>query len=264
MRPTINCISPWGSNEDSASSTARRSGAAETVWRHRTRGRLLDRRPGGARARRHAIRSGDSATKATLSPIWPRALRLDPDVKDPFVPMFMQLETVARRAHEFDVIHSHLDYFGYPLLRRLGTPSITTLHAASICPSCRRFTGYTATSGGVDFQFTAHAAAGSELRRNGAARPASESAEQGRGTRRIPRFPRASFPREGAGRRDSHRGAGRHSDQDRGQGWTASIRSISRPRSSRCSSKAMSNSSARSARTKSRNSWAMPRGFCSR
>jgi glycosyltransferase involved in cell wall biosynthesis len=72
--------------------------------------------------------SGDSVTKATLSPIWPRALRLDPDVKDPFVPMFIQLETVARRAHEFDVIHSHLDYFGYPLLRRLGTPSITTLH----------------------------------------------------------------------------------------------------------------------------------------
>jgi glycosyltransferase involved in cell wall biosynthesis len=72
--------------------------------------------------------SGDSVTKATLAPIWPRALRLDPNVKDPFVPMFMQLETVARRAHEFDVIHCHLDYFGYPLLRRLGTPSITTLH----------------------------------------------------------------------------------------------------------------------------------------
>jgi glycosyltransferase involved in cell wall biosynthesis len=72
--------------------------------------------------------SGDSATKATLSPVWPRALRLDPEVKDHFAPMFMQLETVARRAHEFDVIHSHLDYFGYPLLRRLGTPSVTTLH----------------------------------------------------------------------------------------------------------------------------------------
>ena len=72
--------------------------------------------------------SGDSATKATLAPIWPRALRLDPEVKDHFVPMFMQLETVARRAHEFDVIHCHLDYFGFPLLRRLGTPSITTLH----------------------------------------------------------------------------------------------------------------------------------------
>jgi glycosyltransferase involved in cell wall biosynthesis len=81
--------------------------------------------------------SGDSATKAILSPIWPRALRLDPDVKDPFVPMFMQLETVARRAHEFDVIHSHLDYFGYPLLRRLGTPSITTLHGRLDLPELR-------------------------------------------------------------------------------------------------------------------------------
>ncbi len=72
--------------------------------------------------------SGDSSTKATLVPIWPRALRLDPSVKDPFAPVFMQLETVARRANEFDVIHSHLDYFGYPLLRRLGVPSVTTLH----------------------------------------------------------------------------------------------------------------------------------------
>ena len=72
--------------------------------------------------------SGDSITKATLHPIWPRALRLDPDVKDHFAPLFMQLETVARLAHEFDVIHCHIDYFGYPLLRRLGTPSVTTLH----------------------------------------------------------------------------------------------------------------------------------------
>jgi glycosyltransferase involved in cell wall biosynthesis len=72
--------------------------------------------------------SGDSATKATLHPIWPRALRLDPDVKDHFAPLFMQLETVARRAHEFDLIHCHIDYFGFPLLRWLGTPSLTTLH----------------------------------------------------------------------------------------------------------------------------------------
>jgi glycosyltransferase involved in cell wall biosynthesis len=72
--------------------------------------------------------SGDSFTKATLAPMWPQALRLDPGIKDPFVPLFMQLETVARRAHEFDVIHAHLDYFGFPLFRRLKTPSITTLH----------------------------------------------------------------------------------------------------------------------------------------
>jgi glycosyltransferase involved in cell wall biosynthesis len=72
--------------------------------------------------------SGDSFTKAQLAPVWPRALRLDPDVRDHFVPLFMQLETVARRAQEFDVVHSHLDYFGYPLLQRLDTASITTLH----------------------------------------------------------------------------------------------------------------------------------------
>src|SRR5580698_9671732 len=81
--------------------------------------------------------SGDSATQATLSPVWPRALRLDPEVKDNFAPMFMQLEMVARRAHKFDVIHSHLDYFGYPLLRRLATPSVTTLHGRLDLPELR-------------------------------------------------------------------------------------------------------------------------------
>jgi glycosyltransferase involved in cell wall biosynthesis len=72
--------------------------------------------------------SGDSSTKAKLAAIWPRALRLDPTVKDYFAPVFMELEIVARRAREFDVIHAHLDYFGYPLLKRLGVPSVTTLH----------------------------------------------------------------------------------------------------------------------------------------
>lgn len=85
--------------------------------------------------------SGDSLTKATLSPVWPRALRLDPEVKDPFAPLFMQLETVARRAREFDVIHCHLDYFGYPLLRRIVTPSVTTLHGRLDLPELRALYG---------------------------------------------------------------------------------------------------------------------------
>src|ERR1700730_3038076 len=79
--------------------------------------------------------SGDSLTKAKLAPIWPRALRLDPSVKDFFAPLFMELETVVRRAHEFDVIHSHLDYFGYPLLRLLDVPSVTTLHGRLDMPA---------------------------------------------------------------------------------------------------------------------------------
>jgi glycosyltransferase involved in cell wall biosynthesis len=72
--------------------------------------------------------SGDSQTKAKLCPVWPYALRLDPTVHDHFAPLFMQLETVARRAHEFDIIHCHLDYFAYPVLRLLGVLSVTTLH----------------------------------------------------------------------------------------------------------------------------------------
>jgi glycosyltransferase involved in cell wall biosynthesis len=72
--------------------------------------------------------SGDSLTKAQLAPSWPRALRLDPSVHDHFAPLFMQLESLGRRAHEFDVIHSHLDYFAYPTMRLLGTPAVTTLH----------------------------------------------------------------------------------------------------------------------------------------
>src|SRR3984893_17116541 len=81
--------------------------------------------------------SGDSQTKAKLAPIWPRALRLDATVHDVFAPLFMQLETVARRAHEFDMIHCHLDYFAFPTLRLLGVPSITTLHGRLDLPELR-------------------------------------------------------------------------------------------------------------------------------
>jgi glycosyltransferase involved in cell wall biosynthesis len=85
--------------------------------------------------------SGDSVTKAKLAPIWPQALRLDPTIKDFLAPVFMELEVVARRAHEFDVIHSHLDYFGYPLLRLLDVPSVTTLHGRLDLPELRPLYG---------------------------------------------------------------------------------------------------------------------------
>jgi glycosyltransferase involved in cell wall biosynthesis len=85
--------------------------------------------------------SGDSVTKAELEAIWPRALRLDPSVKDFNAPVFMELEMVARRAHEFDVIHAHLDYFGYPLLRRLDVASVTTLHGRLDLPELQPLYG---------------------------------------------------------------------------------------------------------------------------
>jgi glycosyltransferase involved in cell wall biosynthesis len=72
--------------------------------------------------------SGDSVTKARLEPVWPRALRLDASIRDYWAPHVMMLETVARRAEEFDIVHLHVDYLGYPFLSRTDVPFVTTLH----------------------------------------------------------------------------------------------------------------------------------------
>jgi len=72
--------------------------------------------------------SGDSVTKAALEPVWPCALRLDRTMRDYLAPHIVMLEQVARRADEFDVVHLHLDYLGYPILRRTSVPFLATLH----------------------------------------------------------------------------------------------------------------------------------------
>lgn len=82
--------------------------------------------------------SGDSQTKAKLEPVWPHALRLDKGMRDYLAPHIILLETVARRADEFDLIHLHIDYLGYPLLQRIGVPFVTTLHGRLDLPELRR------------------------------------------------------------------------------------------------------------------------------
>jgi glycosyltransferase involved in cell wall biosynthesis len=72
--------------------------------------------------------SGDSTTSAELVPCSPRALRLDETVVDPIAHGIYQLECVSHRARDFDVIHWHVDYFHFPMSRRLGVPNVTTLH----------------------------------------------------------------------------------------------------------------------------------------
>jgi glycosyltransferase involved in cell wall biosynthesis len=72
--------------------------------------------------------SGDSRTTATLEAAWPRALRLDPSTRDVLAPHFLMLEKVRRVAHEFDVLHFHLDYLPFSLFSQLDTPFVTTLH----------------------------------------------------------------------------------------------------------------------------------------
>ncbi len=72
--------------------------------------------------------SGDSVTAATLAPVWPQAIRLDPTVKDWIAAYMRMLELVYRRADEFDVLHFHIDYFPFSLFKRQRTPFVTTLH----------------------------------------------------------------------------------------------------------------------------------------
>jgi glycosyltransferase involved in cell wall biosynthesis len=72
--------------------------------------------------------SGDSQTSANLQACWPKALRLDGSVRDPNALHMAMLEQVRRRAHDFDLLHFHLDYYSFSLFSRQQTPFITTLH----------------------------------------------------------------------------------------------------------------------------------------
>jgi glycosyltransferase involved in cell wall biosynthesis len=72
--------------------------------------------------------SGDSVTAAKLVPMRDKATRLDPTVKDPIAPHCRMVELVYRHKDEFDVLHSHLDYFPLSLLTRQNVPFLTTLH----------------------------------------------------------------------------------------------------------------------------------------
>ena len=72
--------------------------------------------------------SGDSRTRARLESPWPRALRLDPSVKDANAPHMLMLEEVRQQAAGFDMLHFHLDYLPFSLFSRQPVPFVTTLH----------------------------------------------------------------------------------------------------------------------------------------
>jgi len=72
--------------------------------------------------------SGDSVTSAKLRSVWPRALRLDPGIRDPIAPHMLLMEAVRRQVDEFDVLHFHMDYWPFSLFGRQRTPFVTTMH----------------------------------------------------------------------------------------------------------------------------------------
>ena len=73
--------------------------------------------------------SADARSNATLVPVRAQALRLDPaPLKSDLASHLKQLHEVRRRAHEFDVLHFHIDMLHFPLFEDLAARTLTTLH----------------------------------------------------------------------------------------------------------------------------------------
>lgn len=79
--------------------------------------------------------SGDSVTRAHLRPGCERALRLGGRMEDAVIDHLYLFEQAAREAAQFDIIHSHVDFIGFPFLRRMPKPHLSTLHGRLDLPN---------------------------------------------------------------------------------------------------------------------------------
>ncbi len=81
--------------------------------------------------------SGDSITTARLEAICDHALRLNKGIFNRDAPMTMLMEQALGKPGDFDIIHSHLDFLGFPLARRNPTAPVTTFHGRLDLPELR-------------------------------------------------------------------------------------------------------------------------------
>mgnify|MGYP001335282367 CR=1 FL=1 len=81
--------------------------------------------------------SGDSKTAAKLVRCTDMALRLNPVACDPLPYQIAMLEEVRQRAAAFDVLHFHIDYLHFPLVRPFAERTVTTLHGRLDLPDLR-------------------------------------------------------------------------------------------------------------------------------
>lgn len=72
--------------------------------------------------------SGDSRTRARLVAGVERSLRVASREPEWLIWHTMMLDRVFVQAPDFDVVHFHVDFLHYPLVRRCPTPCLTTLH----------------------------------------------------------------------------------------------------------------------------------------
>jgi len=81
--------------------------------------------------------SGDSVTSARLVPVCPHAVRGAEHIVR-HVGLVNLLEGVFKSATEFDLIHSHVDFLAFPLIRRCPVPVLSTLHGRLDLPELQR------------------------------------------------------------------------------------------------------------------------------
>ena len=86
--------------------------------------------------------SGDSETLAHLEAVYPRALRLDPQISDYNLYEMLELSQVYQRFSEFDVIHSHIGVMALPMASLVSTPTVHTLHGSFTPDTSRAFSAH--------------------------------------------------------------------------------------------------------------------------
>jgi glycosyltransferase involved in cell wall biosynthesis len=74
--------------------------------------------------------SGDSQTLARLEAVYPRAIRLEQNIKDYSVYEMLVLSKVYEQAADFDLIHSHIGMAALAMAGLVKTPTIHTLHGS--------------------------------------------------------------------------------------------------------------------------------------
>lgn len=79
--------------------------------------------------------SGDSVTSAALRPACEESLRLQGvPASSSMAQHLLMLETVAQQAYQFDIVHFHLDFMPFSLIRSFSIPAISTLHGRQDLP----------------------------------------------------------------------------------------------------------------------------------
>ena len=163
--------------------------------------------------------SGNSETSARLEPVWPKALRLDPGVRDTVAPHFLLLETVRADGRSIRraplpsrlLVVSAVHPSAHALPDDTSWPARPAGTSAGLRPIPR-------CPGGLDFRQPAPSAAAGPVHRHGAARTSGRPPFAAAGQAVLSRLPRPHLPGKTPRSRHPYRAPQRHPAEDGGQG----------------------------------------------